>query len=81
MTGLALTDLSSAIRNHLDANLIEELRMFVYEATRNGQIAVVDREGNILAVVRMDDPRFPAAETTVRIRAGGRTHPRGTYKL
>lgn len=34
------------IRNHLDAELAHELGLFVYEAKRNGEIKVIDRDPN-----------------------------------
>jgi stage V sporulation protein R len=34
------------VRNHLDADLAHELGLFVYEAKRNGEIKVLDRDPN-----------------------------------
>ncbi len=62
-----------------DALTPDRIKSIVERAVRratqlavNATIAVVDREGNVLAVARMADPAFLPAVTTVDIQAGGR---------
>lgn len=61
-TALTVSDIESIIANA--AARAAQLRV-------NATISLVDREGNILAVVRTTDPAFPAAPETATISAGG----------
>ena len=59
------------VRNHLDAEMAEELGLFVYEAKRNGQIKVVDRDIDRVREAILS-PRFNFGSPSVAVSELGR---------
>ncbi|NNM24879.1 MAG: hypothetical protein HKO59_02640, partial [Phycisphaerales bacterium] len=75
-TGSAVIDpqpsAEAALKKSRVKRILERASKRAVQLGVNATIAITDREGNLLGVVRMDEPPLAAAKTTVKIRAGGK---------